>query len=75
MSSKWIKDKILPGLVTLAVVNAVYAYTDVKALKREMVTVRMAIGHVKDVKSILCLLALKTKDDKLKEKICTKVYR
>ena len=68
--SKWVTEKILPGLTILAIVNAVYAYGDVKQLKSEMTDIKKIVLTVKDVKKVMCLLALKTTDDRLKEKIC-----
>ena len=66
----WVRDKLLPGLATLAIVNAVYAYGDVKQLKSDMKDLKVVVATVQDVKKVMCLLALKTTDDKLKEKIC-----
>lgn len=68
--NKWVLERILPGLTILAIVNAVYAYGDVKQLKAEMTDIKKLVSAVKDVKKVMCLLALKTTDDKLKEKIC-----
>ena len=67
---EWWKNKILPGVVTAIVFGAFYTYADVKTLKTDMVEVKTSLTYVKDVKNLICLLALKTKDDKLKEKIC-----
>lgn len=68
--NKWVQDRILPGLTILAILNAVYAYGDVKQLKIEMVSIKSALSTVGDIKKVMCLLALKTTDDRLKEKIC-----